>query len=79
MSRESIVEAMVRAMCAAIELPENVERNFWLWKSDAKAALTAVEAQGFVLVPKVATEDMLFAMGKRRTSTSRATQIAPSS
>jgi len=63
-TREDLIEVMARGVAASYELvwEELAEgaRDYML--NDARTALTAIEAAGCVVVPKVATEEMWRAM-----------------
>lgn len=65
---EKIVEAVARAIVASRNLPESSEINWPAFRRDARAAITAYQAEawpGQVLVPVEPTPELLRSMATR--------------
>lgn len=67
MTRDALVEAVARAICAqstnamvsAEDMPEYVNECWDAWTVEAEELLAAIEAAGFVVVPREPTRAML--------------------
>jgi hypothetical protein len=62
--RDKLIEAMARGLCKS-EWPSGTERDYDMmwegWVTDAQAALAAIEANGFAVVPREPTVKMVAA------------------
>ena len=67
MTRDELAEVVARAICengGQVWARADADEIRW-WRGDAKAALTAIEDAGMVVVPREATDGLLMSMAIR--------------